>query len=88
MSNCDPDTAVPPGVTLLEMIIEDFCDRIDLSQDCVEDVIAGRKVITSEIAEILAAHFEMTERFWLNLQRNYDEWRKRHEASIGDPQGS
>ena len=75
----DTEAPVPPGVALLDLIIESFAEMADLDKEFVVDVIAGREPITSEVACLLAERFMMTEEFWLDLQRNYDG-RKRHET--------
>jgi antitoxin HigA-1 len=70
---------IPPGEILLEEFLKpmgisqnQLARDIDVPVSRVAGIIAGERAITADTALRLASYFEMTERFWLNLQSDYD----------------
>lgn len=72
-------TPVPPG----EILLEEFLKPLGLSQNRlavaihvptgrVNDIIHGRRSITSDSAARLAVFFGTSPDFWLNLQARHD----------------
>ena len=70
---------VPPG----EILLEEFMRPHDLSQNKlardldvpvarINDIIHARRGISADTALRLAAYFDTTAEFWLNLQTRYD----------------
>ncbi len=70
---------IPPG----EILMEEFMRPLGLSQNSlardlgvnparVHDIVHGRRGISAETALRLAAYFQTTPEFWLNLQSRYD----------------
>jgi HTH-type transcriptional regulator / antitoxin HigA len=74
-----PDYTVLPGDTLAEtmkklgMSQSDLAARAGLARKTINGIIAGRESITAETALRFEAVFNVPARFWLSLQRNYDE---------------
>lgn len=70
---------VPPG----EILLEEFMIPLGISQNRlardidvpvgrVNDIIQGKRSITSDTALRLAIYFRMTPEFWVNLQSRYE----------------
>lgn len=70
---------VHPG----EILLEEFLNPMGISQQQlardtsvaprrINEIVRGSRAITADTALRLARHFGTTERFWLNLQANYD----------------
>lgn len=66
-----------------EILLEEFMKPLGLSANAlgralhvapnrISDVVRGRRSITADTAERLAAAFRTTPQFWLNLQAGYD----------------
>ncbi|HEY9864417.1 HigA family addiction module antitoxin [Planktothrix paucivesiculata] len=70
---------VHPGEILLEeflnpmeITLEKLAEDIHISLIKIDEIIQGKSSITADIALRLSKYFELSERFWLNLQINYD----------------
>jgi antitoxin HigA-1 len=70
---------IPPGEILLEEFLKpmgisqnQLARDIDVPVSRVAGIIAGERAITADTALRLSSYFQMTERFWLNLQSDYD----------------
>jgi len=68
-----------PGVILLEeFLIPMKISQYKLSKDIsvparrINEIVHGMRSITPDTALRLSRYFGMSERFWLNLQTNYD----------------
>lgn len=70
---------IPPG----EILLEEFMTPLGLSQNKlardldippgrVNDIVNGKRTITTDTALRLAVYFGTTPDFWLNLQQRYD----------------
>jgi len=70
---------ITPG----EILLEEFMIPLGVSQNKlardldvpvgrVNDIVKGRRSITSDTALRLAIYFRMTPEFWVNLQSRYD----------------
>lgn len=74
-----PDYVIPPGKTLAEtlqksdMLQAHLAERTGLSRKMINDIINGSEPITPDTAIQLEKVFRVPTRFWLNLQKNYDE---------------
>ena len=75
---------ISPG----EILIEEFMRPLKISQNKlardldvppgrINDIIKGRRAITTDSALRLAIYFGTTPEFWLNLQNRYDLTRAR-----------
>ncbi|MGH2830728.1 MAG: HigA family addiction module antitoxin [Actinomycetota bacterium] len=71
--------AVHPG----EVLLEEFLIPMDLSQyriakdinvppRRINEIVHGRRAVSADTALRLARYFGTSERFWLNLQAQYD----------------
>lgn len=70
---------IPPGEILLEEYLKplhlsqnQLARAIDVPPGRVNDVIRGKRSITSDTAARLAVFFKTTPDLWLNLQARYD----------------
>ena len=71
--------AVHPGVTLLNDFMEPahlsatrLSTIIGIHANIITDIIDEKSNITPDIACSLAKHFDVSAKFWLNLQNQYD----------------
>lgn len=64
------------GVTLTELAA-----RIGVSRRSVSMIVNETRPVTVDMAHRLARAFGTSSRFWLNLQRNVDDWKVLHERS-------
>lgn len=79
----EPDYAVPPGRTLLELIEHKGIDqrelalRLGVSAKHVNQIILGKAAITHDTAIRLESVTGTPARFWNNLERDFQEHRAR-----------
>ena len=77
-----PAEAFPPGEILKEEFEARGWTQSDLAMllgrpfVLVHEIIAGKRSITPETAKGLAAAFDTTPAFWLNLESAYQLWRE------------
>lgn len=79
----EPSThLVHPGVILLEEFIEPLglapeqvAQELGLNPAQFTSITQGAQDITAEVATLLAQRFDLSERFWTNLQATYDRAR-------------
>jgi addiction module HigA family antidote len=76
-----PKNRVPthPGVVLLKEFLDplgigqvDLASHIGVSVQRVNEIVRGKRGVTSETAWLLAAALGTTPEFWLNLQSQHD----------------
>jgi addiction module HigA family antidote len=58
---------VPMGITQYRLAKD-----IGVSPRRINEIVHGKRAITSDTALRLARYFRMTETFWVNLQAHYD----------------
>ena len=81
-----PDTAVPPGRTIsdmlqdLEVSVAEFADRAGLTEDQGFALINGNHRIDRELAGFLSEYLGVPVHVWENLERNYRRTVERLEA--------
>ena len=70
-----------PGIMLKEDFLDDlgikpgtFAKAIGVDRAAIKKIIDGKRAITADMALRFGLFFGMSERFWLNLQKDY-EWR-------------
>ena len=72
-----------PPTTPGEVLLEEFLKPLEVSQyqlakdvgvppRRINEIVHGKRSVTADTAQRLARFFEMSERFWLNLQIAYD----------------
>ena len=61
----------------LHLATTGLADKLHLSSEAVDDLLAERSAVTAEIATRLAANFGHSVRFWLGLQTQHDRWTAR-----------
>ena len=77
--NEDKLMPIHPG----EVLLEEFIKPMKLSQNqialalgvpeqCINEIVHGKRCITADIALRLARYFDMSPGFWLGLQMDYD----------------
>lgn len=75
----EPDYAVPPGETLLEVIEQigmnqaELAERTGRPKKTINEIIKGKAAITSETARQLERVLGVPASFWNNLESNYRE---------------
>lgn len=78
-----PSVAFHPGVTLAEklkeidMSIKEFALRASKPEKTIHAVIKGESSVTSDMAVAFESVTRIPAHFWLNKQRNYDEYQAR-----------
>lgn len=70
---------IHPGEILREEFLEPMgitpnrlAHELHVSAPTINDIVLERRAITPETAVLLARYFGTTERFWVNLQADYD----------------
>jgi len=75
----NPDYAVPPGETLLEIIDSlgmsqtELAGRTHRPKKTISEIINGKAAITPETAIQLERVLDVPAKFWMNLENNYRE---------------
>lgn len=78
-----PDIVSPPGETLLEILEErgmkhsDLAERTGRPIKTISEIINGKTAITTETALQFEKVLGVPARFWINRERNYQEWKAR-----------
>ena len=73
-----PDLIIHPGETLMELLEnrnmkqKELAFRTGFSEKHISEIINGKAAITSKFAVSLENIFDVSAKFWLNLQANYD----------------
>lgn len=86
-----PDIAIPPGETIKDELQTREWDEGKLSRlsglhpNVIKDVISGKREITPGIALALNTAFGVSAQFWLNLEKNYQDTKKRLRLRPGQP---
>lgn len=88
-SNFIPAVAFHPGITLAEKLeemnlgIREFALRVSKPENIIRAIIKGESDVTSDLAVAFESVTQIPAHFWLNKQRNYNEFqaRKRKSAS-------
>ncbi len=69
--------AIPPGETILEQLeienidINEFCAKMTMSEDSVNQLLNGKIFLTSQIAHKLEDTLGIPANFWLKLEDKY-----------------
>jgi addiction module HigA family antidote len=58
----------------LNMTQQQLADALGITRVRVNEIITGKRSITTDTAFRLAKYFNTTPDFWLNLQSNVDMW--------------
>lgn len=71
-------TPIHPGEILADELDElaltatELADQLRVPANCIDEIIAGKRNLTAEIALRLGKYFGTTAEFWLNLQKSYE----------------
>lgn len=75
----DPQYRVHAGEVLreeflnfLDMSVSDLAEKSGISETVLNDIVAEKQPVTSEIAASLGRVFDTSAEFWMNLQNSYD----------------
>ena len=86
-----PENRIPthPGEILLEEFLKPlgltqvaFSKHIGVPIQRINEIIRGKRGVTSETAWLFSQAFGTTPQFWLNLQANYDLARNRPKKQV------
>ena len=75
----NPNIAIHPGVTLKDILVSydmsqtELANRTGLTLKTINEIIQGKNPITPETAIKLSSVFGMSDSFWNNLEKNYQE---------------
>lgn len=68
-----------PGIMLKEDFLDDlgvkpgtFAKAIGVDRAAIKNIIEGKRAITADMSLRFGVFFNMSEEFWLNLQKDYD----------------
>jgi len=92
--NRQPAEVFPPGVFLEEELEArglsqiDFSEILGKSRKDVSALINGKLTVTPETALLLSDAFGTSERYWLNLESEYQAYKARLKRTIEDPNRS
>lgn len=73
----EPDTAIPPGATVKEMLDslcmtqEDLAERMGKRPNQINDIIKGKRPVSVDTAIAFERVLGLPADFWLNLEKNY-----------------
>ena len=70
--------------TLSEITREDFANHLGWTQVKLDGIIDLKHRLTAESAQDIADALEMEVEFWLNLQKNYDEWQAAQAGEVSN----
>ena len=67
----------PPGEYLVDIMIADYAIKLGISIDEYRDLLAGDLPVNYYLAKKIEKLTDISADTWLNLQRSYDERRKK-----------
>jgi len=82
-----PAEAFPPGEFLKDELEArgwtqaEFAEMIGCPERLVEEIIAGRRGVTPEIARAFSDALGTSAQFWMNLEASYRAWRSARNRS-------
>ena len=65
----------------LGLSANELAKALDVSPNCISEVLSGQRDVTADIALRLARYFGTTSQVWLNLQKTYEL--RRAEIEVG-----
>ena len=65
----------------LNLNLQKFADHLGIARNTLFKIRAGKMGVTPSLALSLAAAFDTTPEFWLNLQQKYDLWIEENEKT-------
>lgn len=78
-----------PGALLREVVFPplgmsnaEIADRLGISPQVLDDLLAERQAVTANLAVRLGAMFGNGPRFWLNMQNAVDIWDAQREVDV------
>lgn len=74
----------PPGEYIGDIMLDDYAERLGISVEEYGDLLAGDLAVDYDLAERLEKLTDISAETWLNLQRRYDERRKKAEDLNND----
>lgn len=69
-----PGVYLKETIDVLDLTIDEFSVKTGISKDDLSLIVAEKMSITLDIAEKLAKYFDNSTNYWLNLQKQYDEY--------------
>ena len=67
----------PPGEYLGDIMLDDYAERLGISVEEYGDLLAGDLALNDDLAKRIEKLTDISADTWLNLQRRYDERRKK-----------
>lgn len=71
----------PPGEYLGDIMLDDYAEKLGISVEEYGDLLAGDLAVDYDLSERLEKLTDISADTWLNLQRRYDERRKKAKES-------
>lgn len=69
-----PGVYLKETIDVLDLTIDEFSVKTGISKDDLSLIVDEKMNITLDIAEKLAKYFDNSTNYWLNLQKQYDEY--------------
>lgn len=69
-----PGVYLKDTIDVLDLTIDEFSVKTGISKDDLSLIVDEKMNITLDIAERLAKYFDNSTNYWLNLQKQYDEY--------------
>lgn len=69
-----PGVYLKDTIDVLDLTIDEFSVKTGISKDDLSLIVDEKMNITLDIAEKLAKYFDNSTNYWLNLQKQYDEY--------------
>ena len=73
----------PPGEYLGDIMLADYAIKLGISVEEYGDLLAGDLAVDCDLAKKLEKLTDVSAETWLNLQKRYDERRKKGFGSSG-----
>lgn len=67
----------PPGEYLGDIMLDDYAEKLGISVEEYGDLLAGDLALNDDLAKRIEKLTDISAETWLNLQRRYDERRKK-----------
>ncbi len=67
----------PPGEYLGDIMLDDYAEKLGISVEEYGDLLAGDLAVDCDLAKKIEKLTDISADTWLNLQKRYDERRKK-----------
>ena len=73
----------PPGEYLGDIMLDDYAEKLGINVEEYGDLLAGDLAVDYDLAKRIEKLTDVSAETWINLQKRYDERRKKGFGSSG-----